>query len=270
MTREEQRARLEADGYVHVPAVLTPDQVGALRTALRPRFDPPSEAHGLGDTPHVLIDVFSRYPEVRWLLFHAPALVVLRGLLGDDFVVLREAAAHFDAFTRWHKDTTSLEAAGHTFHRAPDFRMVQATFYLQDNTPRHGGGLDVHPGSHLTPDPFVEAMKGYRPETRVERLWHRVFPTPDRELPRGVTLPSRAGDMIVFDFRITHRGTPARRKAPRGQEKMAVFVACSRRNGHVEAYHRFLEGRERYAYLKGFAYPEDLARAADEVGVGLA
>ncbi len=216
------------------------------------------------------IDIFSRWPEIRWLLFHPGVLAVLRAILGDDFLVLRECAAHVDAYTRWHKDTTSLEAAGHAFHRAADFQMVQAAFYLQDNSTRHGGGLDVAPGSHRTPDPFVDAMKSYRPDTLVERVWHRVFPRRDRDVAGGLTLPSRAGDMIVFDFRITHRGTQRRRKPPRGLEKMAIFVACSRRNAHVAAYHHFLEGRDSYAYLKGFAYPPDLVAQAAAAGVGLA
>jgi hypothetical protein len=86
---------------------------------------------------------------------HKPTIEILRKLLGNDFVVLRECAAHFQGFGGWHKDTTSQEFAGHLFQWSENYLMVEVAYYLQDNDEEYGGGLDVEPGSHRKPDSHV-------------------------------------------------------------------------------------------------------------------
>jgi ectoine hydroxylase-related dioxygenase (phytanoyl-CoA dioxygenase family) len=269
MLSEEQRSRFHEDGFLVVPNVLTNDQVRSLRAALRPKFKLPEEQRRPGDTEYLLFDIFSRHSELRWLLFHAPTLSVLRSLLGDDFVVLREAAAHFEQFGGWHKDTTSQEREGRMFQWDNDYLMLEVAYYLQDNSPEYGGGLDVQPGSHRKPDLFA-----HPPSTpsRFGRFFKRWAGDAADTAASVASVPRNAGDLVVFHFRMNHRATPRTREdAPEDRQKMAIFLACSRNNHHVKAYHDFIASRESYVYLKGgFAYPEDLLADCSLAGINLA
>src|SRR4051812_22855056 len=112
MSMAELREQLSSAGYTIAPGVLDFKQVAWLRSFLRPRFDLPLDQRPPSDTPRDLVDVYHRFPEMRWLLFHQPTLDILRFLLGPDFVVLRESAGHLNQFGGWHKDTSSQETAG--------------------------------------------------------------------------------------------------------------------------------------------------------------
>jgi ectoine hydroxylase-related dioxygenase (phytanoyl-CoA dioxygenase family) len=187
-------------------------------------------------------------------------VTILRSLLGEDYAILREASAHYDFYSNWHKDTTSQEKAGCTFQHQRAFLMVEVAYYLQDNTQEFGGGLDVQPGTHKRRDLFV------RPPTRLERAWDRVF-----ERTEVCSIPSKAGDLVIFDFRINHRATRALRTPERPEDKkLAIFYPCSRNNEHVGAYHDFISSRPDYAYLKEFSYRKELVEEARACGLNLA
>jgi hypothetical protein len=85
---------------------------------------------------------------------------------------------HNSMVSNWHRDTGG---PGHPYFDEPcftdDCRVYKMAFYLQDHL--DGQGLTVRPGSHLRDG----AATG--PE---------------------VSLKSRAGDAVVFDVRIEHRG----------------------------------------------------------------
>lgn len=254
---ETQKAAFRRDGYLLVPGLLTAEQVRRLRAFLLRKFLQWPKVEYPGDTGNVLFDLFNRYAELRWLLFHEPTIRVLRELLGDDYVVLRESAAHFDFFSDWHKDTSSQERDGRTFHREADYQMVEVAYYLQDNTPELGGGLEVQPGSHLEPDYFV----------RPRGLWERLR----RKLTGGIapySIPSKAGDLVIFDFRTNHRASRGARRAERPEDKkLAIFYACSRNNAHVRDYHAYIASRPSYVYLQGFRHAPEVLEEAEERGV---
>jgi ectoine hydroxylase-related dioxygenase (phytanoyl-CoA dioxygenase family) len=253
---DEQRAAFARDGYTVVPEVLTGAQVAGLRTSLQALFDAPEESLPPGDSDTFLMDVLVRQPEIRWVLFHPPVLAALRGLLGDDFVVLPESVVQRNRFGGWHKDTTSQERTGLLFHRADDFLMVEAAIYLQDNSTEHGGGLDVVPGSHRTRDPYV------RPSL-TDKVRSKLGLPPSA--PRRFTqVASRAGDLVLFDFRLDHRATP--RTAP-AEDKLAIFFAASSNTSHVASYVDFISGRPEYTYLQGRTVPGDLLEQARLAGV---
>lgn len=165
MLTTRQKIQFKDSGYLLIPKILSPDQISWLRAFLRPKFDTVPECRFSGDTSNVLFDVFTRYPEMRWLLFHRPTINVLKSLLGDDFVVLRETAAHLNQFPLWHKDTTSQEKDGKLFHRERDYLMVEAGYYLQDNTEEYGGGLDLsreHTVNQITNLNHTKSLSGKR------------------------------------------------------------------------------------------------------------
>lgn len=263
MLTEFQKAQFGRDGFLIAPDVLSHEQVTDLRAFLTRQFDAPPQFAGDAQKPNawhpaVRFDICTRYPELRWLMVHPPLLSTLRSLLGDDFVFLPEMSAHDSGFGSWHADTGSQERAGHFFHLEPDFLMVEAAFYLQDNGP-YGGGLDVMRGSHLLRDKSLPEHRDLltRAKTTLEAWGIRKA---------GYSVPSRAGDLVLFDFRIQHRATaPGNRKAkPKVPRKLAIFFACSRNNAHANRYVDFIRGRSDYVYLQGHQYPPDMVSLAGE------
>jgi hypothetical protein len=287
MVTGEQKAQYFRDGYLLVRNVLTAEEVHWLRAFFRPKFDAPRLAP---DTDHWLLDIFGRYPEVRWLCFHEPSLSIVRALFGDDIVLLPESTVHFNYFGRWHKDTGSFDRAGLTFFKAKEFLQWTVAYYLQDNTAEYGGGLDVEPGSHRqAEDPFI------RPTDR-RSIWKRIWHQLDRAARRKywlewnrhggyvpskvVSVPSCAGDMVIFDSRLNHHATPApglvpvrgwirRGLLPTDHEKLAVFSSWSKDNSTARAYMDWTRARWEYPHLKNFSYPADFLVDAEKAGVKL-
>jgi len=266
LDRERCKA-FERDGYLLVSQAFSQAQVAELRSALTRIFDSPLQ---LADQPKrpgpaagVRMDICARYPELRWLLVHPPMLGALRSLLGDDFVFLPEMSAHDSGFGGWHKDTTAQEKAGLHFHWDPDYLMVEAAIYLQDNN-QFGGGLEAIPGSHRKPDRYVGNGLGF-----VDKVRDKLDAL--RLLPMGRSLPSRAGDLLLFDFRIDHRATYPRvdSPAPPEQRKLAIFFACSRNNRHAASYRDYISSRPDYGYMKDHRYPDELTKLAAERGISL-
>src|SRR6185437_11613372 len=126
-----------------------------------------------------------------------PVVKILKSLLGEDYVKLPEDAAALNSFGGWHKDTTSLERAGYRFHYQDDFLMVGIAYYLQDNTQRYGGGLDVETGSHREPRRPHIARRAIR---KLGRLVGRRSDaaTKDGGANKVVSIPSKAGDLVIF------------------------------------------------------------------------
>jgi hypothetical protein len=251
------RRTFDRQGFVLVPGVLTGDEVGELRRVLTRLFgaDSPWE----GDGANNRADVFCRYPELRWVLARPAIVAALGDVLGPDFVYLHEMVAHDSFFARWHKDTTSPDNAGHDFGKQPDYRMVQAALYLQDNGD-YGGGLDVVPGSHRLP--------GWRDRLAFALRERRLLAQPGP--PRGVPIPSRAGDLVLFHLRMTHRASvPKTEPVPAGHRKLALFTVCGANDRHVASYMRWLRQRGS-PWLKDHAYGPEMMDFAAKHGLRIA
>lgn len=276
----DQLAHFVQRGFLQVPGALSRAQAGELRQTVEALFAQPS-AHP-DDGPKGREDLFCRYPELRWLLAHPPIVGALRSLLGDDFLYVHEATAHRDRYAGWHKDTTSQERRGHDFHWQPGFAMVQCAIYLQDNTSA-GGGLSVLPGSHITPDrymPFADfpsddprdTPRGWgdvEPITRrllehlpggghaerigkrlLQRLGRRVgVPPPVHSGIREHAICSQLGDLVMFDMRLDHRGTPSAPGA--ALEKLALFFIVGRNDAYTRRYAQWQRERTDYTWFDG-------------------
>src|SRR5262249_22555776 len=81
------------------------------------------------------------------------------------------------------------------------------------------------------------------------------------------TIPSKAGDLCLFNRRIDHRATPA--KQPPKIETMAMTASFTRNDKYLAAYHEFIGHRADYHYLKDFAYPADFIEEAKNNGIVL-
>lgn len=175
--------------------------------------------------------MYERIPELAGLVLSPAYVHAMEALFGPDTWILAEPAVHRGRYYGWHKDSTFLDELGEQFHHAPGFSAAMTVLYLQDNHPDYGGGLTVVPRTQHDPDAY------YRIATmsRAGRLWRKaqkaVRLSHDDRMNRHPDLHpirSQAGDLLVIDMRLDHRGTPARRPPP--VEKYGIMnIACSGR-----------------------------------------
>jgi hypothetical protein len=263
----------ERNGFVCIRNVFSREQIQQLRRSLIDLFDSeirwPGDVNGRCESPghparSVRFDIFARNPELSWVLTHPPLVAALSDLVGPNFVILPDNAAHDGGFGRWHKDTHEVQTGGHMFHWEPDFRILQVGVYMQDNTLSYGGGLDAIPGSHL-------CRELLHPKLRERPRWSwfkgRVFgPCRGSSYP----IPGRAGDLVVFHLRTEHKATwPRVYPFPPEHRKLAMFFPCSPNNRHVRSYLDFIHSMPIYGFLKTHQYPEALYRAARQQQVTL-
>lgn len=264
----DQRRRFLDEGYLLVPRAFAPDEIALLRRELAAIFSTKASYEGDYDDRATLgsvrFDICVRYPQLRWVLAHPAMISALKSLLGEQFLFLPEMSAHKGGYGDWHKDTTSQERAGETFQWSPTFAMVEAAIYLQDNA-AWGGGLDVVPGSHTKADRYASG-RGALEEIRARLERRRLLP-----FHRGVTIPSRAGDLVLFDFRIDHKASWPRRRGtpPPAYQKFALFFACSADNEHARRYVTYLHSRPEYAYFADRSYPDELRKVVEQGGARL-
>lgn len=91
-------------------------------------------------------------------------------------------------YIQWHTDDFYLDAPlEENIQNIPEF--VMCNIYLQNNSEITGGGIDVIPGSHHL--------------SMVQK--QQLISKDDFNY---VTVKSKKGDLLLFDYRIIHRGTP--------------------------------------------------------------
>jgi hypothetical protein len=255
MDPQETRQHFEERGFAIFPGVIDQQQVESLRAFFIELFA--QEPTYKGDRKDIRHDIYARYPETRFLLGHPPVVEALKTILGPNPVSLPEMAVHDSGFGGWHKDTSSLDLAGKTWHYDPEFRMIQAAIYLQPNG-EYGGGLDIVPGS-----------QNDRPDDNGGGALKRLVKRGKDALSRKpYTIPSNAGDMVIFDVRCDHKATSPTAcepdDIPAEHRKFAAFSVWSATREHAEKYREHIASRKGYDYLEGHSYPEDVETIARE------
>ncbi len=225
-------------------------------------------------------------PTLAGVIFNSTVTAALTHALGGTLTYYPNYVVRLNRFTTWHVDNGFLpQYHGEPDHLYdPDFRHLQAVVYLQDNEPGAGGGLDVVAGSHNW------ARDGVVPEIGSAATGPDHSPLFDR-YGTGSAVDSRAGDLLVFDGRLLHRGSPSDGSAT--LRKYGIFFSASRSDPlQVSRYAAYLGGRgaymrsqnadpERYEYMLrryddvlGVTYPSsyrpETVRFIDENRIGIA
>lgn len=260
-------------GYLLIPGVYEPDTLWRTRALFDGLFAKDIPGYEAYDSSTLRTDIYRHHPSLAHLVFNEKYISIIRELAGDGLVLLPECAVHRARYVNWHTDTTEQELAGITTHRDLHTPILQVATYFQNNNPETGGGLTVLPGTHRQPDPFLELYsKNWSDRLRqklLKLLGRSVFHQLDRH-PDKTIIPSRLGDLVVFDLRLYHRATPPQRQAP-GTEKFAIFNTFTRRTTAGLDYFQFMRGRPE-PYYRFFREkppaPALLARAA-ELGIQL-
>ena len=170
-----------AQGYVVLGGLFSADEIEQLRGEVAAEL----RSHGTyrsGGT--VLPNAAVNGAVVPRLVTRPEILSAVRAILDDERPVFTlEADLHSNYMaSAWHKDTGESVLEGGYFQCDPigreDCLVIKVAIYLQDHS-RHGG-LSIRPESHTSPS--LEA--GVETELRLA-----------------------AGDVVIFDTRLTHRGT---------------------------------------------------------------
>lgn len=203
----EQRASLDAEGYVVLPGLVPPSRIEELRELVarelaRADEDPLWRA---GGTVH-LESLLDAGPAVDAVWTAPTLLAAVRHLLGEQFALrrlhLRSPRPGFGA-QALHTDGVR--------DRSPDPREATAIVALVDVGP-DGGATRVIPGSHR--------RHGFTPPRQ-----------PDLAHPDQRSVPLTAGDALVFGEHLWHSGT--RNDGPHRRD--ALQLSFHRRVAGVDA-----------------------------------
>ncbi|ARF58439.1 phytanoyl-CoA dioxygenase family protein [Streptomyces gilvosporeus] len=203
-------------GYCIIENYLDPETVQSLRKASQDILVPE-----VGDT--MPPSLFLGNPQLRDALFSDTLRETVadlndrigRVLLYPNFTVRKGLVVgwHFDD----HMLPQPVDAPGHF----PSFLMFNV--YLQDNDPLHGGGVDIVPASHL--------------HTREER---GQMAKEHAHAPED-TVMGKAGDLVVFDYRVVHRGTHP--QVPHDVDRLALQWTFSVNDDVTQDYLKYQRDR---------------------------
>lgn len=234
------------NGFVILPRVFTPGEIATFRNHamnILPSNQPPYKSQFLNQAP------FTEKLFRETIFRNTRFIAAFRELLGDDFIFINEAGLHDSFHAGWHSDTTSPEAkGGHEFHWSPEFSLINAAIYLQDND-GGGGGLDAVPGSYLRDDPYAITLRrehNFPPS-------HRIAENTGNPYRDAVTLRTMAGDVVFFHLRTWHRSSvPTKPAVDDNRRKLAFFLLAGRNNALTRRYCAWLD---EYAKMDGHLRP---------------
>lgn len=171
------RSILETSGYLVLPAVFSRGEMAAMREAVlaavaSPRFRPAEGGLRAYRGLHVV-------PGLGRALFSDRLMAAMVAVVETETVLVTgECDVNIDVASDWHKDVNESWNLGASVF-GDRWKVYKAAVYLQDLSPAEA--LQIRPGSHRS------------------RTQGRGAP---------VMLPVAAGDVVLFDVRIDHRGAP--------------------------------------------------------------
>lgn len=251
--------------------MLSPERVVEIRNFLQVQF---SKKYGDEDLKRtdVLLDFLCAYPELMDTFVNDKFLKPLKVLLGEGFVLMPALHVLRNSFGNLHTDTTTIEGQNLHFVLKPEFNAVTVVIYLQDREAQ-GGGLFVVPGSHKNPDPVVRLRRLGNGEGRpffqkvMRKLTGDRYPTYSNYShyeKGGFDLQTRAGDGVIFNMRMLHRGSKA--TAERKTTKIGLYFHAISNGPLVDEYMRYLRSRPDYRFLQEARNLGPLQAAAERSG----
>ncbi|MEM6879596.1 MAG: phytanoyl-CoA dioxygenase family protein [Bacteroidota bacterium] len=226
---QDQVDHYRQEGYLHVPSVYSTEDIDRSRALIEADIKNGGWASAPYHNEGVTTDIYERIPELADIVWNEAYLQVMEDLFGPDLVMLAEPAVHRSRYYYWHKDSTFLDEQGENFHWNDDFHAAMTVLYLQGNHPDYGGGISVVPRTHHDPDFYHRIPK----MNLAERAWLKGQKIMKRshfdrldQHPELNAIASEAGDLLVLDMRIDHKGTPAKKPVP--YTKYGIMnIACT-------------------------------------------
>jgi ectoine hydroxylase-related dioxygenase (phytanoyl-CoA dioxygenase family) len=280
MVTAEDKKFFDENGYLIVRNVLTPEEMAFLRKRAVEIFSTDEWKISPHNTNRTVTDFYRHFPDIMKVSLSKKVVDTVKSLLGSDDIILTPETAMMTGFyPTWHKDTTTQEKRGHTFHKNPDYKMVRCGIYMQDND-EYGGGLSVIAGSHHKPDNFLTG--DFLPKrTLLFRIKNKIIPYNEAENKKLnpynlkiVDIPSKVGDLIFFNFQTAHKGTlPKSQKigdVPHNKTKIAIFDTFGVNNEYTKMYVDFLKTRPEsiYGFTRDRVQSKEFDDYTQSIGLG--
>ncbi len=280
MLSPDQLTAFRRDGFLHLQGIFTRAEAVRIRHQAEVLYEKE------GDGPFDLDDdpkfggnrpaIFHRFPQLRWVLFHRPLVDALIDLLGRNFVLMPSDVVLKSWYSDWHRDTNSPMYDGEDFFAAPGHCPVQVAIYMQENGST-GGGLDVVPGSHYEVHRLLRLARitsiaknaGFirRQLARLESQLCALQQKVAERAHRAYTIPTRPGDVVIFDFGLLHRATPRLPNAD--SDKYALFYSCTRNNASADIYYAYLRDKKARDRVSHYHFDGEMKAMARSAGFQL-
>lgn len=252
MLQENDLQFFKENGYLIVKDVFPKENLLSARACLEQLFQQEIYQHAPFSTPHIINDLYRFAPGILPLIFNERYFEAVRDLLGSDAAWIPECAVHRERFFGWHKDSSGVERAGMQSHKNYTAPLLTAAVYFQDNN-LGAGGLTVVAGTQTAPDRTLHYYSKHPLRKVKNKLlkWLGISELDQLEKDaRKIDVPSRLGDLVLFDIRLSHRATFPKQKA--SVEKLAIFNAFVRNDRVGQEFLAFQKLRPEpyYQYFK--------------------
>jgi phytanoyl-CoA hydroxylase len=206
---DDERARFERDGYVHLPGVLTDDELadldpvydafmrGEIAVEGRDLYDMVTGEFGTDPTTYAIFNVMLPrvyFPEWQENVFERVGRSIAEQLCGEGMTLdfdqlLAKQPGREDAVFAWHQDQA--------YWINTDDRRTATCWLALDDSTLENGCMQFLPGSH------VEPVRPHRPAGASREEQHTLV-TDLRPDDRPVPVPIRRGDITVHNEGVLH------------------------------------------------------------------
>ncbi|PPK84228.1 phytanoyl-CoA dioxygenase PhyH [Neolewinella xylanilytica] len=258
----------QQQGYYLASEVYTPEDIARIRQLIERHEADGGWAAAPNSNDHLTTDIYERIPGLAEIIFNDRYLAVIAELFGPDPIILAEPAIHKSRYYFWHKDSTFIDEQAEAYHWQDDFAASMTVLYLQDNHPDYGGGITLVPGTHHDPDFYHRIAhmslleRGLLKAKKIAGISH--FDRMERH-PDKVAIPSKAGDVLILDMRLDHKGTPAKKPSP--HTKYGIMNIACRGEATAQSLRRTLRNRPS-AYYNDYLAGQPLQTPALEAVSG--
>ncbi|WP_275389165.1 phytanoyl-CoA dioxygenase family protein [Xenorhabdus bovienii] len=205
--------QMSEQGYVVISEVINKKEIDIIREY----YKKISEINNLSTL--LPTDVL-KSPDVFNTILKDKVVTAIREIFSRDFSLFPNFTIRESVYIPWHNDAYFLP--DEVINPEVPLQFMQCAIYLQDNDPEQGGGITLIPFSHRLDQPTVKSM------LNTPQAYEKV-------------IMSKAGDLILWDNRITHRSTYPD-KAP-DNTKLALQWTVSASERHNESYLQYLQDR---------------------------
>ena len=165
---------------------------------------------------------FLNLPSASDSIVSDKAVDYIKSIVGKSYCMQPNYTIRKDLYIGWHCDDEFSK--GNLFEDCltdmPEF--LQCNIYLQDNHTIFGGGIDVYAKSHHL---FHQQKKAII----------------DKNTNNYISIKTKAGDMLIFDYRIVHRSSQPKVSSP--LDRLAIQWTISLSENFSKKYLYYLLNR---------------------------
>lgn len=227
LSKSEISRELSSKGFVIIPRVFSHSVVENLRRVCEDYRKSLAQ-------DDLLASDFLTVIELAESILNPDIIFAMQSALGPTVVLLPEFGVQVGKYGDWHRDIepqwTDPDLVKNGLVYGRKLKVFTFAIYLQTNDEHWGGGLSVKPYSHILPSPrsltgkFLRRAKNYI----------------DLNLIEEFKVPSKAGDLVIFDHRLCHKATHPTAALPASMnKKIGMFWAATNDPSYAELWYKY-------------------------------